>query len=310
MESINLEQKGALKAWERLLIARSLQVVVLDELARAARWSKGRAVFHGGTSIGTVWSSPRHSEDLDFMVARRERSRLSGLAGTVVAAARARMAAWLPGSVLELSVKGGQEDAADIIDVWKVHWAHPMRLSKVLVKVEFYFTDQELLARYLATFAAPRGPQFEVSVMLPVAELLSLWADKAKAIATRPAVKWRDLYDIAFVASALDRRGLVPTEAQRFEALRTSAAIYAKTPGDVALGLTTLLDHDAFDDLQAFERDMERWYPPDLYEDCVQRRVFAQMLQQARQEVERAVAVIRSCCPQSPGCIGSEKEPG
>lgn len=202
----------------------------------------------------------------------------------------------MPGSKVEFQVKRGDDASEDVMDVWLVKWGHPNRHGKALVKAEFYAADRGLLAGYAARLARPEIAGTAVSAVIPVAELVSLWADKAKAIATRPEFKWRDAHDLAFVADSLDRRGW-PDAERLCAALTTTAAIYSKTLDDVRDGLEGRIASGLFADRAAFAADMAKWFPAAVHADFAGRGLFDQMLARAGEEVGRAVSLAASETP-------------
>lgn len=295
---MDLSRRGHITPDEHLALVQELQFVLLDELSRAARWGVGDAVFHGGTSLESAWRSPRWSEDLDFLVSGAQRGRLVTVGPKVAAATRTRLTLAHPGCAIEFKAKSGEPDADDCIDVWTVKWTHPNRIGKVMVKVEFYRAADSVLADYKAQLARPEKGGASVSVVMPVAELVSLWADKVKVLATRPAHKHRDSHDLAFVAESLDRRGWPDADALRV-ALAGSASIYRKTLSDVGSGLADLLGSGVLDDVAAFEADMSKWYPSALFRDLSDRGMFRQMLTRAKSETARGAGICSDAALES-----------
>lgn len=288
---MDLNKRSQYAAEERLEISQAMQIALLDQIAKKLRWSMGDAAFHGGTCISTAWNSPRWSEDIDFLLSSNLRDSLMKAVPKIASAVRLQMDLAYPGCVIEFQVTPGDETKTDVIDVWHVKWQHPNRIGKVLVKAEFYATDPDLMTSYQSTLARPSGHGVSVSVVLPVGDLVSLWADKVKAIATREGFKWRDAHDLGFVADSLDRRGW-PAASELLVALSTSASIYGKTLADVRKGLEARLEEGHFANTSAFITDMSRWYPDDMHVDFADRGLFDQFLTRSTQEIQRAIGLI------------------
>lgn len=297
---MDLGKRAQLSPEERLGIAQNMQIVLLDEIARNVRWKIGEAAFHGGTSISSAWNSSRWSEDLDFLLSDTRREALMKAVPKIAAGLRLRMELAYPGCSIEFQVKRGDPDSDDLMDVWAVKWSHPNRIGKVYVKAEFYMTSKDILSAYRAIMARPGHRGSNVSVVLPVGDIVSLWADKVKVLATRNGMKWRDVHDLGYIADLLDRRGW-PKQELLAEALETSASIYGKTLGDIRAGLELRLEEGWFSRTDEFCEDMKRWFPADLYADFMERGLFAQFLRRAEDEVRRAIEMTADRIPDASG---------
>lgn len=297
---MDLTKRSLLSPEEHLEVAQAMQMTLLDELARNVHWKVGEAAFHGGTSISSAWSSQRWSEDLDFLLSKELRSKLMAAAPKVASGARQRMQITYPGCGIEFLVKPGDETKADIMDVWTVKWSHPNRMKKVLVKLEFYATEPGIMAAYRAVMARPGHAGNSITTTMPVGDLVSLWADKVKVIATRQAVKWRDAHDLGFINQSFDRRGW-PDQSSLIEALATTASIYDKTLQDVREGLEARINDGYFDNIEDFTKDMSRWFPLELYADFVRKDVFKDLLSRAKGEARRALHLITELAPDVNG---------
>jgi len=288
---MDLARRSQLSLEEHLEVAQAMQMVLLDELARNARWKVGDAAFHGGTSISSAWSSQRWSEDLDFLLSKGQRDKLMAAAPKVASGARQRLQVVYPGCAVEFLVKPGDETKDDVMDVWTVKWSHPNRMKKVLVKLEFYSAEPGIMSAYRAVMARPGHAGGSITTTMPVGDLVSLWADKVKVIATRPGLKWRDVHDLGYISQQFDRRGW-PDQPALLDALATTAAIYEKTLQDVEEGLSARLDEGCFDKVEDFTMDMGRWFPASLHADFVRKDVFKGLIARAEAEVRRALEII------------------
>lgn len=280
-------RRTALTRDEQFAIASALHAVVLDELFRATRWLAPVAVFHGGTSLALVRSSVRFSEDLDFMVDERAASKLGPIMGRLEARFDLAMSLQYPGCMIAVRGPRGKE-----VRTWQVAWSHPDRRNVVMVKVEFLVAREGLLASYRSTHRVPDSKgSVAVTTPIPVPQLVAAWADEIKAVATRVDFKWRDAFDLWWIARCLLREDELSV-ADRLDALKVTAAIYDKTLDDVARGLSRVLDSAVLTDLEAFEADMSRWFSRDVFARYRAAGQFDQALATAIREIERARSLI------------------
>jgi hypothetical protein len=129
-------------------IAQVMQYGLLDELFSASAWTAKDIVFQGGTSIHVVWNSPRHSEDLDFMVSYEKVGEIERVVERAAKGIKARLMQSLPGS--EIQVKFPKEGKGQLRDVvaYDVVWSHPQKIGSVRVKVEFFVIEPKHLENY------------------------------------------------------------------------------------------------------------------------------------------------------------------
>jgi len=289
---VDLEKRSELTQEEEFEIASTLHALILKELFEETSWVAKQAVFHGGTALAMVRNSPRFSEDLDFMLTQEAAQELDVLMGKVRERVNLRIGMEFFGS--QVTVKGPKGDE---VSRWEFKWEHPNRRSKVMVKVEFLVTEADLLRAYQSSHLVPtsRGA-IGVSVFIPVPNLISAWADKVKAIATRPDFKWRDAFDVAWINQCLKREDPIPAE-EYIDALTATASIYGKTLEDVAEGLERVLASGAMDDVSTFEDDMGRWFLRKDAERYIAGGVFKRMLGEAKREIEKSLALVNDRIP-------------
>lgn len=276
---------------ERFEIAAMLHGLIIAELFRQTDWTAKDAVFHGGTSLAMVRHSERFSEDLDFMVSPSGAATLSSAMLRVRDRVALNMSIQYPRCRVEL--RGPKQGE---VHQWSFVWSHPARRGNVNVKAEFLVTNENLLADYASTHIVPvmKRPII-LSSQIPVPTLVSAWADKVKAIATRPAFKWRDAYDLSFVSHSMTR-GNVSREEKK-EALAATSAIYSKSLEEVVVGLERVLENGYLDDIDTFEADMRRWFRPDTFEARRRRGMFADDLSASKSEIEDAISLVSSNRP-------------
>jgi predicted nucleotidyltransferase component of viral defense system len=272
---------------ETFEIASVLHATILDELIRCTDWVKSDAVFHGGTSLSIARNSVRFSEDLDFMITEECAAGLGEAIRSVHKRIGLLLANHYPGGQLELRGPRGNE-----VSQWTFVWSHPSRRGSVQVKAEFLITKKDLLAAYASTHVVPNSRRaVMVKSHVPVPVLVSAWADKIKAIATRPAFKWRDAYDLAHISRSMIRENL--TDENKARAIAATAAIYNTDLSEIEDGLSSVVERGVFTEVGRFQADMQRWFDANTYGHMVKRDVFAADLRLAGQEVDEAVAILR-----------------
>jgi len=286
---MDLSSGKNLRLNEQIEIASLMHLLVLDRLFLETNWLASDAVFHGGTALSIVRNSRRFSEDLDFMVTPEAIQKLDNAIEKVRDYVEGRMELPLPGG--RVSVKGPRGNE---VTKWEFKWDHPGRRGKVMVKAEFLVTEAALLSAYRSTHIIPtsRGV-VGISTPLPVPDLISAWADKIKAMATRPDFKWRDAYDLAWIAQCLRREDEISVEDYR-QALTATAAIYDKSLRDVEEGLSKVLASGVFESISKFETDMAKWFEEELYPRYRETGQFRMALAGARREVENAIEMINA----------------
>ena len=299
---MDLSRKSALTEPERWLVAADLQAMMLDELYVQTGWTGRDSIFHGGTALHLTWNSPRYSEDLDFMVAEERLGMLAGKAPRIVDRVKLRALKVMPGSVIDFKARERTFGEADRTIAWDVRWRHENRQGKVVVKLEFYAAAAEHLADY-ASFKEMRLPGLERLSMraeIPVPEKVSFWGDKIKAFATRPEVKWRDVFDLGFLSRQFGRDRSRPSDAELGAALATSARIYRREPADLVQALQDRLADGTFGQLDEFTANMKLWFAPETHANLMANGTFAEFFDSARREVEEGVQIAASMAPAGP----------
>jgi predicted nucleotidyltransferase component of viral defense system len=288
---MDLAKRTDLSQADQFQIASDMHALILDEVFRGTEWKAPAAIFHGGTSLKFAWNSDRFSEDLDFMATPEAMDGLDQVMETVRNRIDRHMAAALPGSSVALVERKAKEDG---LRRWDLKWTHPNRIGKVLVKVEILETPPSALKEYAARMVMPSALSpsgIRITTPIAVPELLSVWADKLKAIATRPAFKARDAYDLAFIKDRMDATRQNPSAEDAVAALKVSATIYGKTLEDVRDGLAERISAGDFDNHDAFASDMERWFDAETFERFRSSGFLGQLLRTAKEEAERAFAL-------------------
>src|SRR5690348_16567822 len=121
--------------------ASTAQFRFLDALMSDSTLECGQLAFHGGTSLHFSWRSPRRSEDLDFLIAKRTRD----IGEAVERAGKRTEEAFRaddPAFGIEITRRG------DRMIAYQLLVSHADYLGKTVVKVEFWKVDAAYLAGY------------------------------------------------------------------------------------------------------------------------------------------------------------------
>jgi predicted nucleotidyltransferase component of viral defense system len=279
-----------LTASDAFELRQALHVATLDALVSSRRWESGTLVFQGGTSLHLAHGSPRFSEDLDFLVSSS--IRLDSIANTV--RARLQGTAWLPADT-SLSVskaKDGRNPHTFVVTL-----SGPEVLGAVRVKVELWQAPADALAG-IALVVAPvrlaRGPAAGMQAFVPTASLSDIQADKVFALAARPYLKPRDVFDLHWLAS---QGGAGPCSADDMQA--RLAAYPNETPeawlGKALARRSELASPDA---LTAIANDLRRWLPSSWPVDAAS---VATMAGTAVAALDHGIELMRDLCAKPGG---------
>lgn len=183
--------------------AQMAHALYLEALMNQTDWSSAELAFHGGTSLRLSWNSSRYSEDLDFLLSRAVRN--LDTAVRAVQAAMAEMARRIDADfVIEMAdkTKDAQRMASYMITV-----SHPRYIGTAKIKAEFWRTKPAYLKKYPTQMRTPQAQSAALDFYplvhspVPAASLETAYADKLTAFATRPYLKWRDLYDLWWIGT-------------------------------------------------------------------------------------------------------------
>jgi predicted nucleotidyltransferase component of viral defense system len=243
--------------------ASSAQYYFLDALMADPGIEYEQIAFHGGTSLHFSWRSPRLSEDLDFLLARdaADIHAIVERAGEKVTEA---FRAEDPRFTIGLKDKTRQDER---MIAYELRVSHPDLIGKTLVKVEFWRVTPEYLAKYPVALRSPIQPGEMVSRIsnpVPAATLETAYCDKLTAFATRPYLKWRDLYDLWWIGTQTDAQLEVSSVARQF--LHNVSAY--RTIGNLspAQALRKFLHNDPAELVKKADPDLKRWVPAKLWE--------------------------------------------
>jgi hypothetical protein len=238
------------------------QVRFLDALMSDPKLETRRIAFHGGTSLHLSWRSPRSSEDLDFLMAKNT----AGIHAIIEGARKKTEEAFRaddPRFIVE--IKDKTRDQARMIS-YHLQISHPGYLGKTLVKVEFWKVDARYLAKYPVELRAPMQPGQMVSRIsnpVPAATLQTAYCDKLTAFATRPFLKWRDIYDLWWIGTQTDAKLELAAVVRQF--LHNVSAYETIDGLPPARALRKFLELEPADVLKKADPDLRRWVPKALW---------------------------------------------
>lgn len=254
--------------------AQMAHVLYLDALMGQADWSVDDIAFHGGTSLRLSWNSSRYSEDLDFLLARHV-SNLDKILRRVESTVREMARRLDPEFVIEIK---DQTRDIDRMPAYMLSVSHPGWVGKARMKAEFWRTDRSYLPGYPTQLRTPQVRAAEVAAAaapsltdlysitsnpVPAATLESAYADKLVAFATRPFLKWRDLYDLWWIGTqtpaALDLGAVC---AQFLHNATAYSTLQGLPPGDA---LALFLRKDRAQVLAQADPDLKNWLPPNVW---------------------------------------------
>jgi len=242
--------------------AASAQYRFLDALMSDSRLECGQIAFHGGTSLHLSWRSPRRSEDLDFLMAKNA----GEIHAVVEQACRKTQEAFRaddPDFNVEIQDKTKNEDR---MISYHLKVSHPGYLGKALIKVEFWKVDPQYLAKYPVELRIPIQPGEMVSRIsnpVPAATLETAYCDKLTAFATRPFLKWRDIYDLWWIGTQTDSRLDLATVVSQF--LHNVSAYETIGHLPPAQALRKFLENDPAKIMEQADPDLKRWVPEALW---------------------------------------------
>jgi len=184
---------------ERQQWALLLQTLLIDGFAEHSKWTGKDVVFHGGTSLKLGWGSPRWSEDLDFLIRHDLLEESAKQMKNAVAHAQEQLFRIDAQMKIEFREKNSSRMAR-----YQAVLTKPGVLGKAAVKAEFWGVNQGYLERYPSEPRITQPPPelfdagyfVRVRSMIPTATLNAILCDKILAVANRPYLKSRDIFDM------------------------------------------------------------------------------------------------------------------
>lgn len=272
--------KRQLTAAEAFDLRQALHVATLDALMASRRWEPGDLVFQGGTSLHLAHGSPRFSEDLDFLV--NSALRLDVIASTMQA--RLEGTAWLP---VDTRLTVGKARDRHNPHAFTVSIGGPDVIGAVRVKVEMWQTEGGALSAVKAVVAPiklARGPAAGMQTFVPTSDLSEIHADKVFALAARPYLKPRDVFDLHWLAGHSGLREC------SVDALRVRLATYPNETPSAWLEKAFARRRELLEAGDAIATDLKRWLPSSwpLTQASVK-----DMTQAAVQAIDQGIGIMR-----------------
>lgn len=274
--------------------SRMAHAIYLDALMSESDLSCEQIAFHGGTSLHLSWRSPRYSEDLDFLLSREAKD-IDVISARVLKSIKERFCAIDP--LFEVELRDKTKDAHRM-PMYHLVVSHPGYVGNAMVKVEFWRVDPEYLQKYPTEFKTPVPDGDLVSRLsnpVPAAKLETAYCDKLTAFATRPHLKWRDIYDLWWIgtqtASKLDMESVAGQFLHNVSAYTT---LHSLPPADA---LREFLKNDRNEIIKKADPDLKRWLPDNIWKVLYPAGV-EQMVDYVFQALEEVADFIDSNTPQ------------
>lgn len=244
------------------------QLRFLEGVMQCGAWRPNELAFHGGTSLHMSWASPRFSEDLDFLLERSKGDLLPKIMGAIEKRLREQFLADDVGFNVEIRNKTRDDSR---LGNFHIVVSHSAVLGNAMVKAEFWMVEAGYLDAYPTAFRTPvvAGDvvtNVTASMPVPAAELATAYGDKLTAFATRPHLKWRDLFDLWWMgtqARAVDDPASPAVLKQFLHNLSGYNTVGGLPPEDV-LGKFCAIDNDRL--VAAATKDLKPWLPPRYWE--------------------------------------------
>lgn len=252
---------------QRLLWSQSAHALFLEALMSQSDWTAKELVFHGGTSLHLSWNSARYSEDLDFLLSRSVKN-AQQVSKKVERQLQEAMRAIDPD--LQVTLNDKTKDETRMLS-YMVTVSHPQVMGVVKVKAEFWRTEPQYLAHIPTELRTPASqqdwaapPMVRISNPVPAATLEAAYADKLTAFATRPRLKWRDIYDLWWIGTQSRAQLDIGEVCRQF--LHNLSAYTTVKGLPPAKALHEFLQRDRAEVIALAEKDLKQWIPPNTWD--------------------------------------------
>jgi len=251
--------------------AQLAHVLYLQALMSETNWTCKQIAFQGGTSLHLSWGSPRHSEDLDFLLSKEiQAEAIQAVSKRVALALKEQFTRIDPRFEVELRPK--TKDASRMV-VDQIVISHPGYIGNAMAKAEFWRVEDSYLADYPVALRTPRAPGRPddlvgvISSPVPAATLATAYADKLTAFATRPNLKWRDVFDLWWIGTQAKGDDVDPASPAIIKQFLHNVTAYA-TRDDLppADALRLFLQLDRNEVIAKADPDLRRWLPDKLWD--------------------------------------------
>jgi hypothetical protein len=178
---------------------------------------------------------------------------------------------------------------------WNVQYDDRISGLRTHIPVCFRTVPRPLIERYKARHRQIRvqtDSGWKRSPLIPIAEPISLWADKVVAVAYRPNLRWRDVYDLVDTIKITEVSRRPPCPEEEAEQIRISASMFDHDQRGVLTALRTLGVHGRLEDSEAYDREMSRCELKNIFGIEGVRGYTDYLLADARREVGRVITVL------------------
>lgn len=257
-------------------------ICFIDALTSSAPMAASQIAFHGGTNLHLSWRSPRFSEDLDFLIEEVFADKMDVIMKKAEKRLRELISARDPS--LQVEIRDKSKAGSKLLN-YRVIITEPMVIGQAMVKAEFWQVSADYMSGYETNFVFPMKDGDVVSRVtqpIPAATLTAAYADKLTAFATRPHLKWRDIFDLWWISrqQPIDAVAVTPRFLHHMSAYNTPDGM---APG---AALRRFLDRDPGEVLSLADPELKLWLPEalwaTLYPDGVR-----QMIEHARDAVSK-----------------------
>ncbi len=241
-----------------------MHLQALGNIMRWQQWQSNEVAFQGGTALYLTHGSPRHSEDLDFLL--HSEVETDAMMRSVCKKLNAAATVQFGGKVALKSGRDGKNPRQ-----YSLKLQIPGMMRKIVLKCEFWGTKAELIEGYgkRLRMALPgmqgMGASQVTPVAVPSADLEEIYLDKMHALVGRPYAKTRDLFDVWWMRHNtelrnLDHAGICDRIANHIDMYPDSVSVEAFPKALLDVGLHRF-DRMTDDNLKD---DLSRWIPQSL----------------------------------------------
>lgn len=288
--------------------AEMAHLLFIDAISYSTPMAIEQIAFQGGTNLHLSWGSPRHSEDLDFLLDRELGPRIREVMPRI-----ARRMQHLAKSIdpdLQIGIQDKTRDEAGMLN-FRIVLSSPLIVGQVMAKAEFWQVAGDYLEGYETKFVRPAASGdivSRISQPVPSATLRTAFADKVVALANRPYLKWRDLFDLWWIDGQQKMRS-----DDMIDRILHNATAYDGVDGMViAKGLRDFLARDPEEIRKLADPDLKRWLPKSLW-DSLNPRGIREMVDHARAIASEVASLLegRGAAPgrSDPGEEGRDETP-
>jgi hypothetical protein len=129
---------------------------------------------------------------------------------------------------------------------------------------------------------------------IPTATLDTIWADKIMAMSARPAMKWRDVYDMGFIMENMEPM----SDDHLFDRLKVACRSYRSSMPEIHSGLCRDYLANLGESLDTFKEDMSAWLPGMALDKAKEKNVLGRYHAMCVEQIDRAKGIILERTPE------------